>query len=42
MQNVSGNVGVNIAAGGGNQQSNSLSIAAGCSSCPAGGESLGF
>ncbi|MCR7168669.1 hypothetical protein NS789_29200, partial [Pseudomonas aeruginosa] len=26
----------------GNQQSNSLSIAAGCSSCPAGGESLGF
>ena len=33
---------VNIAAGGGNQQSNSLSIAAGCSSCPAGGESLGF
>ncbi|MCR7123879.1 hypothetical protein NS881_27110, partial [Pseudomonas aeruginosa] len=25
-----------------NQQSNSLSIAAGCSSCPAGGESLGF
>ena len=42
LQNVSGNVGVNIAAGGGNQQSNSLSIAAGCSSCPAGGESLGF
>ena len=38
LQNVSGNVGVNIAAGGGNQQSNSLSIAAGCSSCPAGGE----
>lgn len=30
---VSGNVGVNIAAGGGNQQSNSLSIAAACNSC---------
>ncbi|MGX5217240.1 hypothetical protein [Pseudomonas sp. S9] len=34
---VSGNVGVNVAAGAGNQQSNSLSIAAGCTSCPAGG-----
>jgi hypothetical protein len=34
---VSGNVGVNIAAGGGNQQSNSLAIAAGCNACvPAG------
>lgn len=42
IKNASGNVGVNVAAGGGNQQSNSLSIAAGCSSCPAGGESLGF
>ncbi|MDI1303041.1 MAG: hypothetical protein PSX71_14140 [bacterium] len=30
---VSGNIGVNIAAGGGNQQSNSLSIAAGCHAC---------
>lgn len=29
----SGNVGVNIAAGGGNQQSNSLAIAAGCQVC---------
>ncbi len=28
---VSGNVGVNVAAGGGNQQTNSLSIGAGCS-----------
>lgn len=34
---VSGNVGVNVASGAGNQQSNSLSIAAGCTSCPAGG-----
>ncbi|WP_022962428.1 hypothetical protein [Halopseudomonas pelagia] len=31
---VSGNVGVNIAAGSGNQQSNSLAIAAGCNACP--------
>jgi len=30
---VSGNVGVNIAAGAGNQQSNSLAIAAGCNAC---------
>ncbi len=35
---VSGNVGVNIAAGSGNQQSNSLEIAAGFNACvPAGG-----
>jgi hypothetical protein len=33
LNNVSGNVGANIAAGVGNQQSNSLSIAAGCKSC---------
>ncbi|MEH6491136.1 hypothetical protein [Halopseudomonas sp.] len=33
VNNVSGNVGVNIAAGGTNQQSNSLSIAAGCNAC---------
>ena len=33
VNNVSGNVGVNIAAGGTNQQSNSLSIAAGCTAC---------
>jgi hypothetical protein len=33
INNVSGNVGVNIAAGGTNQQSNSLSIAAGCNAC---------
>ncbi len=32
--NVSGNVGANIAAGSGNQQSNSLAIAAGCTACP--------
>lgn len=31
---ASGNVGVNIAAGAGNQQSNSLAIAAGCNACP--------
>lgn len=30
---ASGNVGVNIAAGAGNQQSNSLAIAAGCTAC---------
>ncbi|MBT8768914.1 heme utilization protein [Metapseudomonas boanensis] len=33
LNDVSGNVGVNIAAGGGNQQSNSLAIAAGCNAC---------
>ncbi|UVE19520.1 hypothetical protein NVV93_09175 [Pseudomonas sp. LS44] len=41
LNGVSGNVGVNIAAGSGNQQSNSLAIAAGCTSCPAGGTSPG-
>ncbi|SDS36544.1 hypothetical protein SAMN05216198_1785 [Halopseudomonas litoralis] len=34
LNSVSGNVGVNVAAGGTNQQSNSLSIAAGCYACP--------
>lgn len=34
LNDFSGNAGVNIAAGGTNQQSNSLSIAAGCSGCP--------
>lgn len=33
LNDVSGNVGVNITAGSGNQQSNSLSIAAGCNAC---------
>ncbi|KJJ95905.1 heme utilization protein [Pseudomonas sp. 21] len=33
LNNVSGNLGANVAAGVGNQQSNSLSIAAGCKSC---------
>lgn len=33
LNNVSGNVGANVAAGVGNQQSNSLSIAAGCKAC---------
>lgn len=35
LAGVSGNVGVNIAAGSGNQQSNSLAIAAGCNACVA-------
>lgn len=34
LNGFSGNAGVNIAAGGSNQQSNSLSIAAGCTGCP--------
>ena len=34
LNNFSGNAGLNIAAGGTNQQSNTLSIAAGCSGCP--------
>ncbi len=34
MNNFSGNGGANISSGVGNQQSNSLSIAAGCKSCP--------
>ncbi len=33
LNNASGNLGVNVAAGGGNQQSNSLTIAAGCNAC---------
>ncbi|MDE1166557.1 MAG: heme utilization protein [Pseudomonas sp.] len=33
LNNVSGNVGANVSAGVGNQQSNSLSIAAGCKAC---------
>ncbi|MCU1718558.1 hypothetical protein [Pseudomonas sp. 5P_3.1_Bac2] len=36
FNDASGNVGINIAAGGGNQQNNSLAIAAGCSACPSG------
>ena len=34
LNGFSGNAGVNIAAGGANQQSNTLSIAAGCQVCP--------
>lgn len=34
LNNFSGSAGVNIAAGGANQQSNTLSIASGCSGCP--------
>ena len=33
LNGVSGNIGVNLASGGGNQQSNSLAIAAGCTAC---------
>lgn len=33
MNNFSGNGGANVSAGVGNQQSNSLSIAAGCKAC---------
>ncbi|MDO9321034.1 MAG: hypothetical protein Q7U01_05315 [Pseudomonas sp.] len=36
LNNVSGNLGLNIAAGSGNQQSNSLAIAAGCTACSSG------
>ncbi|WP_339546997.1 heme utilization protein [Pseudomonas sp. RA_35y_Pfl2_P32] len=36
MNGFSGNGGTNVAAGVGNQQSNSLSIAAGCRACPGG------
>lgn len=39
LNSFSGNAGLNIAAGGNNQQSNTLSIAAGCSACPAPGAS---
>ena len=34
LNGFSGNAGVNVAAGGANQQSNSLAIAAGCTGCP--------
>lgn len=37
LNGVSGNVGVNVAAGGGNQQSNSLTMAVGCQVCAASG-----
>ncbi|MGV8842639.1 MAG: hypothetical protein ACOH2I_05205 [Pseudomonas sp.] len=33
LNNASGNVGANLVAGGGNQQSNTLAIAAGCNAC---------
>ena len=42
LNGVSGNVGVNVAAGVGNQQSNSLSIAAGCQACVSTGAVTGF
>ena len=35
LNGASGNVGLNVAAGSGNQQANSLAIAAGCMACPA-------
>lgn len=37
LNGASGNVGVNIAAGGGNQQSNSLAVAVGCTACASSG-----
>jgi hypothetical protein len=33
LNGASGNVGLNVAAGGGNQQSNSLAVAVGCTAC---------
>ncbi|WP_298182716.1 hypothetical protein [uncultured Pseudomonas sp.] len=38
LNGASGNVGVNVSAGGGNQQSNSLAVAVGCTACAASGE----
>ncbi|MGE6790633.1 hypothetical protein SAMN05216206_3863 [Pseudomonas guineae] len=38
LNGASGNVGVNVAAGGGNQQSNSLAVAVGCTACASSGE----
>ena len=37
LNGASGNVGLNVAAGSGNQQSNSLAIAAGCNACSGNG-----
>jgi len=37
LNGASGNIGVNVAAGGGNQQSNSLTMAVGCQVCSSGG-----
>ena len=34
LNGATGNVGLNVAAGSGNQQANSLAIAAGCAACP--------
>lgn len=34
--NASGNIGINVAAGSGNQQSNTLSLGSGCTTCPSG------
>jgi hypothetical protein len=36
LNGASGNVGVNVAAGGANQQSNSLAVAVGCTACASG------
>lgn len=40
LNGASGNVGLNVAAGSGNQQSNSLAIAAGCNACSGNGNGL--
>lgn len=42
LNGASGNVGLNVAAGSGNQQSNSLAIAAGCNACPGNGGANGL
>lgn len=42
LNGASGNVGLNVAAGSGNQQSNSLAIAAGCNACSGNGSPTGL
>lgn len=42
LNGASGNVGLNVAAGSGNQQSNSLAIAAGCNACSGNGGATGL
>ncbi|WP_339531263.1 hypothetical protein [Pseudomonas mucidolens] len=40
--NASGNIGINVAAGQGNQQSNTLTLGSGCTACPTGGNAVRF
>ena len=42
LNGASGNVGLNVSAGSGNQQSNSLAIAAGCNACSGNGSPTGL